>query len=89
MILQNYALAYVADATVYHSHSYTILQEFKRYFDIGVFHKRESWILKEFGKAEGEGGKYVKSEFTYLLNKKAYLKIPEFFHTQWHEVLGI
>ena len=88
MILQNYALAYVADATVYHSHSYTILQEFKRYFDIGVFHKRESWILKEFGKAEGEGGKYVKSEFTYLLNKKAYLKIPEFFIRNGMKYLG-
>jgi rhamnosyltransferase len=88
MILNDYALAYVADAKVYHSHSYTIMQEFKRYFDIGVFHKKESWILKEFGKAEGEGGKYVKSEFTYLLSKKAYLKIPEFFLRNGMKYLG-
>ena len=88
IILQSYALAYVADARVYHSHSYSIIQEFKRYFDIGVFHKRESWILKEFGKAEGEGGKYVKSEFIYLINKKAYLKIPEFFIRNGMKYLG-
>ena len=45
MILSDYKLAYVGDAKVYHSHSYTVVQEFKRYFDIGVFHKCEEWIL--------------------------------------------
>jgi rhamnosyltransferase len=50
MILSGYKLAYVAEAKVYHSHSYTLWQEFKRYFDIGVFHKSESWILDSFGK---------------------------------------
>lgn len=79
ILLEGYSLAYVANAQVYHSHSYTMMQEFKRYFDIGVFHKNESWLLETFGKAEGEGGKYVKSEFNYLLKQHAYHKIPEFF----------
>jgi len=79
MILAGYKLAYVADAQVYHSHSYTVLEEFKRYFDIGVFHKCESWILEEFGKAEGEGMKYIKSEFKYLLDHGAWYLVPEFF----------
>jgi len=79
MILKGYSLAYVSEAKVYHSHSYTIWQEFKRYFDIGVFHKSESWILKEFGKAEGEGMKYIKSEIKYLLNNNAWYLLPEFF----------
>lgn len=79
LILANYTLAYCADAKVYHSHSYSILQELKRYFDIGVFHGNEKWILDTFGKAEGEGGKYVKSEFNYLLKHHAYHRIPEFF----------
>ena len=57
ILLQNYALAYCANAKVYHSHSYSIIEEFKRYFDIGVFHTREHWILETFGKAEGEGGR--------------------------------
>ena len=79
LILEGYALAYNDKAKVYHSHSYTCKQEFKRYFDIGVFHKKEQWILDTFGKAEGEGMKYIKSEFNYLLENHAYLLIPEFF----------
>ncbi len=78
IILAGHSLAYVSDAKVYHSHSYTIFQEFKRYFDIGVFHKTEEWILKEFGKAEGEGIKYIKSEIKYLLAQDAWYLFPEF-----------
>ena len=88
IILNEYALAYCAEAQVYHSHSYTIIEECKRYFDIGVFHKRENWILEEFGKAEGEGGKYVKSEFKYLLDHHAYYRIPEFFVRNGMKYLG-
>ena len=83
-----YALAYVAEAKVYHSHSYTIVQEFKRYFDIGVFHKCESWILDEYGKAEGEGSKYVKSELKYLIEQHAYHLLPEFFVRNGMKYLG-
>jgi len=88
IILNEYALAYCSEAQVYHSHSYTVIEEFKRYFDIGVFHKREDWILQEFGKAEGEGGKYVRSEFKYLLDKHAYYRIPEFFIRNGMKYIG-
>ncbi len=88
ILQESYALAYSAKAKVYHSHSYTIIEEFKRYFDIGVFHKREDWILKEFGKAEGEGGKYVKSELHYLFSHHAYLRIPEFFIRNGMKYIG-
>ncbi len=79
MILADWSLAYVADAQVYHSHSYTVFEEFKRYFDIGVFHQSESWILKKFGKAEGEGMRYIQSEINYLLSNDAWYLLPEFF----------
>jgi len=83
-----YSLAYVAEARVYHSHSYTIWQEFKRYFDIGVFHRCESWILDEYGKAEGEGGRYVRSELKYLAVHHAYHLIPAFFMRNAMKYLG-
>lgn len=67
MLKNGWDVAYVADACVYHSHNYTIWQEFKRYFDIGVFHAREKWIRGEFGKAEGEGNKFVVKEIKYLM----------------------
>ena len=88
LIVAGYTLAYVANAQVYHAHSYSPIEEFQRYFDIGVFHKRESWILDTFGKAEGEGGRYIKSEFAYLLKHHAYHRIPEFFLRNGLKYLG-
>lgn len=76
LLKSGYKLAYSSDARVYHSHNYTFFEEFKRYFDVGVFHEKESWILEEFGKAAGEGANYVKSELAYLLSNNQYLFIP-------------
>ncbi len=66
-VLGNFKVAYVADAEVYHSHNYTVVEEFKRYFDIGVFHQDEPWIRQSFGGAGGEGKKFILSEIKYLL----------------------
>ena len=66
LLLSGWKIAYVADAQVYHSHSYTWEQEFRRYFDIGALHAREGWLLEEFGGAGGEGGRFVRSELNYL-----------------------
>ncbi len=66
LLMNGYKIAYAADALVYHSHNYTAFEEFERYFDIGVFHRMEHWILDEFGRTEGEGLRYLKSELQYL-----------------------
>lgn len=66
MLLNNWAVRYEAGAQVYHSHDYTILEEFRRYFDIGVFYGRERWLANNFGKAAGEGRRYVMSEVQTL-----------------------
>ena len=39
----------------------------RRYFDIGVMLAREPWLLETFGKPEGEGARFVRSEPAYLL----------------------
>ena len=88
LILAGKKLAYVADAQVYHSHSYSVVEEFKRYFDIGVFHQSESWILEKFGKAEGEGLKYVKSELNFLLSNNVWYRVPEFVLRNGMKYLG-
>lgn len=88
MLLAGYRLAYTSSARVYHSHNYTVWQEFKRYFDIGSFHKNEGWIIREFGKADGEGFKYVLSELAYLLKKGKLLKLPEFFLRNFMKFAG-
>ena len=76
MLKAGYKIAYEADACVYHSHEYSLLQEMKRYFDMGVFHVNEPWIRQELGGAEGEGVKFVVSEFKYLL-QHAFWRVPE------------
>ncbi len=76
LLKAGYKIAYAADACVYHSHDYSFWQEFKRYFDMGVFHSNEPWIRQDFGGAEGEGVKFVVSESKYLL-KHAFWRVPE------------
>jgi rhamnosyltransferase len=73
MLKLGWTSAYVSDALVRHSHQYSVLQELRRYFDIGVLHHDQSWILSEFGKPEGEGGRFVKSELAYLLRHAPWL----------------
>jgi len=73
MLLAGWKVAYAAEATCYHSHNYSIAEEFRRYFDIGIFHSQEKWFISLLGKAEGEGKKFVLSEFKYLLKKAPWL----------------
>jgi rhamnosyltransferase len=73
MLLSGWKIAYCADAQVHHSHDYGFLDEFKRYFDIGVFHARTPWLQERFGKAEGEGRRFVVSELRYLTRHAPWL----------------
>jgi rhamnosyltransferase len=66
LLLHGWDVAYLAEAEAYHSHEYTAIEEFKRYFDIGVLHSREEWMLNTFGKTAGEGRRFVMSEFAHL-----------------------
>ncbi|MBZ7394700.1 glycosyltransferase family 2 protein [Klebsiella michiganensis] len=86
-ILAGYKVAYVSTAKVRHSHNYTPLEEFKRYFDIGVFHKDEPWIRKNISGASGEGKKFLISEIRYLLNKYPHW-IPLAFVNNFMKLLG-
>lgn len=73
MLLAGWKVAYNAEALVYHSHDYGFWEEFRRYFDTGVFHAREPWIRERFGIAETEGKRYVISELAYLLREAPWL----------------
>jgi len=64
--------AYCAEAVVIHSHNYSVAVEFKRSYDIGVMHSLESWMLEEFGSAEGVGRKYVKSLLQTIVVQRRY-----------------
>lgn len=78
-LMNGYKTAYCAEAKVYHSHDYTLLQEYKRNKEIGKFHKQEKWLLDTFGKAEGEGLKFVLNEAKYLVKSGKFYYLPAAF----------
>lgn len=76
LLMCGYKTAYCAEAKVYHSHDYTLLQDYKRSKEIGQFHKQEKWLLETFGKAEGEGLKFVINEAKYLVKNCKFYYLP-------------
>jgi rhamnosyltransferase len=76
LILDGATVQYVADAMVEHSHHYSISEEFRRYFDIGVLHSRESKLLEKFGSVGAAGRSFVMQELRFLLRAAPWL-IPE------------
>lgn len=71
-LLQNGgAIAYVAEAWVYHSHRYTLKQEFERYFDTGYVRAEHGWVNLIVGHAEKRG-----SELATVLLRRLLLTSP-------------
>lgn len=81
LLLSGKSIQYAADACVYHSHDYSTIEEFRRYFDTGVFHTMEPWLMDNFGGASGEGLRFVRSELAYLQKHRPSLIIPSMFRT--------
>jgi rhamnosyltransferase len=76
LLQHKWKIAYVADALAYHSHGYTLREEFQRYHSIGQLHGSESRLVRDFGKATGEGSRFVASEMRHLLRHAPWL-VPE------------
>jgi rhamnosyltransferase len=88
LLQAGYAVRYSADACVEHSHDYSMLDEFRRYFDIGTFYGREPWIAETFGHASGEGMRYVRAEVDALHNAGALHRLPEIFLRSALKLIG-
>ncbi|AZD24558.1 Pellicle/biofilm biosynthesis protein PslC, CAZy glycosyltransferase family 2 [Pseudomonas chlororaphis subsp. aurantiaca] len=88
MLLNGYLVRYAASACVQHSHSYSLMQEFRRYFDIGVFYGREPWIREAFGSAGGEGKRYVLAELRALRDAGQLQRVPEVLLRSALKLLG-
>jgi len=88
LLQNNYKIAYVAKAAVLHSHNYSLAEEFHRSFDIGVLHKTEEWLPRTFGRAEGEGLKYIKYELAMIWEQKRVHLLPLFFCRNLTKFIG-
>lgn len=86
-ILDGKKVAYVADACVFRSHDYTILEEFWRYFETGMLHAQQPCLMEHFGGATGEDKRFVVSELRHLGKNAPYL-IPSALIQTFMKLLG-
>jgi len=77
-ILAGYNVYYNPEAKVYHSHSYSLLQIYKRYFKIGRFFANNKWLL-QYGELKSYGGSIIKSGIiTFWKEKKPHYTVALF-----------
>lgn len=75
LLHKGYKIAYCSAAVVYHSHNYSLIMQFKRYFDIGVFFSQNKWFT-DLTKPGKEGVKYLKEEIRFLIANSAWRWLP-------------
>lgn len=75
LILEGYKTAYVPEARVYHSHDYSILDQFRRYYNIGSSIRHNKWLLNHT-RPEGDGMKFIKEQISFLMREREYTRIP-------------
>ena len=75
LIQEGYAIAYVAEARVVHSHNYTNRQQLHRNFDLAVSQADHPEIFA-MAKSESEGIRMVKATAAYLISQRKPYLIP-------------
>lgn len=76
LIQAGYGIGYAAKAKVYHTHNYSILDEYRRYVPIGNFYRtNDSWISL-YGKTNSKGISLVIEEIQFLIKNNEYTSIP-------------
>ena len=73
-----YKIMYTAEARVLHSHNYSISQQFRRNFDLGVSQAEHPEVFKKIP-SEKEGGRMVKETTEYLFTTGKVFLIPYFY----------
>lgn len=83
-----YKKMYCSKAKVVHSHNYTVKQQFKRNFDLGVSHRQFSYIFKSELKTEDEGIRLVVDTAKYLVNNGYWYMTPKLIVHSGAKYLG-
>ncbi|NWF98141.1 MAG: glycosyltransferase family 2 protein [Nitrospirae bacterium] len=75
LLRKGYRIAYIPDAKIMHSHKYSLLSLFRRYYNIGSSLKKHKWILKHTT-SEGEGLRFVRQQVIFIAGKGKYYYLP-------------
>jgi len=87
ILKSGYSIKYCADSKVYHSHNYSPVQTFQRYFDIGVFYSRY-FKDKERLKIKSTGKTYSKNLFVYIIRERKFRDLIFYFIETLSKFLG-
>jgi rhamnosyltransferase len=88
MLKRGWQIAYCANAMIYHSHNFTLFQEFKRCFDTGAFHAMQPWIFKNFPCHINEWITYLKSALLHSIKHNKYSVLPKIFSRLFVKYIG-
>ena len=83
-----YDVIYEASAIVIHSHNYSGIQYFRRYFDMGVSHAEFRYIFDEYH-AEDEGIRLVRDTARSLMDRQRYFEIPVLIYHSGMKFIGM
>lgn len=86
-ILSGYKVAYCAEAVVFHSHNYSVIQQLKRYFDNGVSMRCNAWILPYSGVGKAGSG-LVKRQLSELCRSGQWLLVPRLIAESAAKLIG-
>jgi len=86
-IINGYKVAYVPEAMVIHSHNYSLLGQYRRYYNIGSSIRENRWIL-DYTHAEGEGMKFIQEQIQFVVKKHKLHLIPYIFLESLAKFLG-
>jgi rhamnosyltransferase len=89
-ISKGYKIIYTSRSEVYHSHNYTFVELFRRYFDTGVYRTKalDLFIFPRFKGDANQGSSYTLQIFSALIKKKRYDLIPKFMINIFFSLLG-
>lgn len=87
MIEAGMAIAYAADAVVWHWHDYTAIEQLHRNFDLAVSQIDYGGLFLKV-KSESEGAKMVLSTLKHLIRKKKIYLIPKYIFDSVCKLIG-
>lgn len=87
MIESGMAIAYAADAVVWHWHDYTAMEQLHRNFDLAVSQVDYGGLFLKV-KSESEGVKMVLSTLKHLIRKKKICLIPKYIFDSGCKLIG-
>lgn len=75
LIMNGYKVKYCADSIIYHSHDYGVKENYKKYYDIGMFFKQNSYLNQyNVNKSGGNMAIYVLKRALQEKNIKVLMK---------------